>query len=371
MSFETYLVVPSVRLRALAAVWLHCFIVFEALEAAAFQRLHVTFSILFCSEPEGATGTTDAQGAAAATETGNASRSLSDDSGGEGPAARKRKAKDTGENDKGITRPAASATTRVHIIRGMGTDAARRAVLGTVELLEMILLQAPAETVFIAQCVRRLFRDTVATSVLLQQKLFQRLRTRRNGGSPRGKVGLLCVTEACFASLTSTISLLILPPPTEDETESGLWCGRLPLQDRMAVTGEGVDFQFKKARVVGAASWKLTYLTKLPCRVASMTGVWVIDAEPPLRGFLDIIPTTTTAAQGFTLGALLDISLQKPKYHQGYVYGEWEVIHAEPMIDFLTRLEREMGKEARLESMRVDMWDVVWPKAEEWEIFEG
>ncbi|TKA80537.1 hypothetical protein B0A55_02024 [Friedmanniomyces simplex] len=316
-------------------------------------------------------------------------RHASDDSGGGGPAARKRKAKDTGENGKVNT---ASATTRVHITRGTGTDSARRAVLGTAELLEMILMQAPVETVFVAQCVSRLFRDTVAASVLLQQKLFLHpptLESTEKWGLTAGKGGPIMPRR----SVLRVSDINHLPPnlaPTDrgysglfqparhlnpiiyrDETESGLWCGRLPLQDRMAVTGEGVDFQFKNARLIGAASWKLTYLTEFPCRVASMTGVWVIDAEHPLRGFLDIIPTTTTAAQGFTLGALLDISLQKPKYHHGYVYGEWEVIHAEPMIDFLKRLERETGKEARLESMRVDMWDVVWPKAEEWEMFEG
>lgn len=59
--------------------------------------------------------------------------------------------------------------------RSMTTDASRRAVFETAELLETILLCLPTKTVFAAMRVSRQFHDIVATSPKLQEKLFLRL----------------------------------------------------------------------------------------------------------------------------------------------------------------------------------------------------
>ncbi|RMY67170.1 hypothetical protein D0864_11647 [Hortaea werneckii] len=64
-------------------------------------------------------------------------------------------------------------TTR-RITRGMTTDAARRAVFETAELLENVMMQLPPRKIFVIQRVCKQFRDVVATSVKLQQRLFLR-----------------------------------------------------------------------------------------------------------------------------------------------------------------------------------------------------
>lgn len=56
----------------------------------------------------------------------------------------------------------------------MTTDAARRAVLDTAELLENIMMQLPPRKIFVIQRVCKQFRDIVANSVKLQQRLFLR-----------------------------------------------------------------------------------------------------------------------------------------------------------------------------------------------------
>ena len=69
---------------------------------------------------------------------------------------------------------AAEEPTTRRITRGMTTDAARRAVFETAELLENIIMQLPPRKIFVIQRVCKQFRDIVATSVKLQQRLFLR-----------------------------------------------------------------------------------------------------------------------------------------------------------------------------------------------------
>ncbi|KAI6788174.1 hypothetical protein KC360_g8708 [Hortaea werneckii] len=76
----------------------------------------------------------------------------------------------TDSNQKNATE---TPTTR-RITRGMTTDAARRAVFETAELLENIFIQLPPRKIFVIQRVCKQFRDVVASSVKLQQRLFLR-----------------------------------------------------------------------------------------------------------------------------------------------------------------------------------------------------
>ncbi|OTA22973.1 hypothetical protein BTJ68_14019 [Hortaea werneckii EXF-2000] len=86
-------------------------------------------------------------------------------------ALKKRKA----EVDHGSRkRQATETSTTRRVTRGMTTDAARRAVFGTAELLENIIMQLPPRKIFVIQRVCKQFRDIVATSVKLQQRLFLR-----------------------------------------------------------------------------------------------------------------------------------------------------------------------------------------------------
>ncbi|KAI7281629.1 hypothetical protein KC345_g4052 [Hortaea werneckii] len=86
-------------------------------------------------------------------------------------APKKRKA----EADHGSRKKQATETPSTRrITRGMTTDAARRAVFETAELLENIVMQLPPRKIFVIQRVCKQFRDIVATSVKIQQRLFLR-----------------------------------------------------------------------------------------------------------------------------------------------------------------------------------------------------
>ncbi|KAK3639671.1 hypothetical protein LTR22_017344 [Elasticomyces elasticus] len=75
-------------------------------------------------------------------------------------------------------RPLGAVSTRGgRITRAMKVDVTLQAVFNTAELLESIILHLSVKQVFGVQRVCTQFRDTVATSILLQKKLF--LRTSR------------------------------------------------------------------------------------------------------------------------------------------------------------------------------------------------
>lgn len=58
----------------------------------------------------------------------------------------------------------------------MTTDAARKAVFNTSELLEAILVCLPPKTLFGVQRVSKQFQAIIATSVPIQEKMFLRVR---------------------------------------------------------------------------------------------------------------------------------------------------------------------------------------------------
>ena len=71
---------------------------------------------------------------------------------------------------------APSAPTSMRITRNMKTDGPRQAVFNTAELLEAILLQIPTKQLFTIRRVSKQFRDTVDSSVKLQEEMFLRPR---------------------------------------------------------------------------------------------------------------------------------------------------------------------------------------------------
>jgi len=60
----------------------------------------------------------------------------------------------------------------------MTTDAARKAVFNTSELLEAILVCLPPQTLFGVQRVSKKFQAIIATSIPIQEKMFLRLRSK-------------------------------------------------------------------------------------------------------------------------------------------------------------------------------------------------
>jgi hypothetical protein len=74
--------------------------------------------------------------------------------------------------------PKETPTTSRRHTRGMTTDAARKAVLNTSELLESILVCLPPKTLFGVQRVSKQFQGIIATSIPIQEKMFLRLRNK-------------------------------------------------------------------------------------------------------------------------------------------------------------------------------------------------
>lgn len=64
----------------------------------------------------------------------------------------------------------------MRITRSMKTDGPRQAVFNTAELLEAILLEIPMKQLFPIRRVSKQFRDTVNTSIKLQEEMFIRPR---------------------------------------------------------------------------------------------------------------------------------------------------------------------------------------------------
>ena len=60
----------------------------------------------------------------------------------------------------------------------MTTDAARKAVFNTSELLESILVCLPPKTLFGVQRVSKQFQAVIATSIPIQEKMFLRLSNK-------------------------------------------------------------------------------------------------------------------------------------------------------------------------------------------------
>ncbi|KAK5680200.1 hypothetical protein LTS10_007127 [Elasticomyces elasticus] len=267
------------------------------------------------------------------------------------------------ENSKPRERARIPPSTSRVITRSMATDAARQAVLTTAELLELILLQLPARTVFGTQRVCRQFHDCVAASVLLQRKLFltppsdiEETWTLVHAPGPSN-------AQPQFSLFTgSPLTAVVRIPPT----------GKLPpnvfgrvgvlrqvatyfgpfwkptdqaenLTDRMRGT-EKLSFKVSGVDLMGEASWKKTYLTTSPCKNVAVHLDWLLATKPVTRGRSDLNIASTGDPNGFTIGPLLDLLLQVEEKPRWYAIGTRSKRHSGLLVDLLQRLEAESGK---------------------------
>ncbi|TKA72678.1 hypothetical protein B0A55_06286 [Friedmanniomyces simplex] len=241
----------------------------------------------------------------------------------------------------------------------MTTDGPRQAVFNTAELLENILLHMPAKSVIGAQRVCRQFRDVVATSVQLQRKLFlrpavpaiterwgttghDRMRVSSSGDLPSG------LTHNIFGRL------YLKQPATVFNTILGKLPRNLPsfecfAASNMFADSENLFFDNSRAMLVGAGSWKNTYL---------------IDAEPQVSGSVDLTDpraATTDEAWGYTLGSLVDAACKDAVKLHGCYVGDRLCTHHGRAFDLIEQLEAKTGKKAVVEQLLVRMWDVSLP----------
>lgn len=97
----------------------------------------------------------------------------------------------------------------------MTTDAARKAVFNTNELLELILVFLPPKSLFGVQRVSKQFQAIIATSVPIQEKMFLRLRNTPEQGWVRQEKMTADGKELYFVEGTDPSSQQALRIPTQ------------------------------------------------------------------------------------------------------------------------------------------------------------
>ncbi|KAK5723749.1 hypothetical protein LTR15_005449 [Elasticomyces elasticus] len=133
--------------------------------------------------------------------------------------------------------------------RAMKVDGTLQAVFNTVELLESILLHLSAKQVFGIQRVCKQFRDIVATSILLQQKLFLRTSRVDSGDMLAVKYGelvalppdIICPKLAMSDSTARPNTLLLARPATQWNGMTELMIGGRRAVDRLTGVRRGFD----------------------------------------------------------------------------------------------------------------------------------
>ncbi|RMY70973.1 hypothetical protein D0862_14669 [Hortaea werneckii] len=193
-------------------------------------------------------------------------------------APKKRKA----EVDHGSRKKQAAETpTSRRITRGMTTDAARRAVFETAELLENIFVQLPPRKIFVIQRVCKQFRDIVATSVKLQQRLFLRsdgteaqewrVAAKDNADSPNsGRLRTFRFVKSNYiAGADEDLGVVFKPVRLGHVLEHAYLYKEPNAAHAFYLTNQWVEFR-RKFDYFGELSLAKTYLTHPPVQQAML-----------------------------------------------------------------------------------------------------
>jgi len=263
----------------------------------------------------------------------------------------------------------------------MTTDASRKAVLDTNELLEQIILYLPMKNIFGIQRACRQFKDVIATSPKIQEKMFLRLRNNdvpdeewsfeTHGGlrsTHRNDRRFRKVDPGCGfykpVVLNPILELIHLDPQLRSARDR--FCSE-------KFKHETVKMSFSQAHFGSQPSFLKTYITDPPCRraEAEIAASYLFDPkgdpkEDSVRGTVsgDLI----TLQQGLTIGDAV--------FARGYVGMGWEAGQSGLGGAFISeaQLEEVMHETAALVLMRdvpsptltLQLWGVVVPTDEEW-----
>ncbi|KAK5695468.1 hypothetical protein LTR97_008976 [Elasticomyces elasticus] len=283
---------------------------------------------------------------------------------------------------------ATAASTEKRVTRAMTTDAPRRAVFATVELLENILMHTPIKAVFTAQRVCRQFRDIVSDSLQLQQKLFLRLPTLQSTERwtvveaagpmyhPTLRVVRLDSSDALPANVMVDLRkqsclykpATILNPQFEAKHVVESPAVMQHFAARTLYNAEHIGLQEPTARspaLTSPESWRKMYFTDRPCNKARLRINWLIATTPCIYG--SIAGTAQTQeVRGFTTGALVEAVLDTE--HELYYYcgGVEQICSRETSVNSVIRkLEIETGKTATVTLLDIQMHDVMLPTDQE------
>ncbi|KAK5680189.1 hypothetical protein LTS10_007116 [Elasticomyces elasticus] len=270
----------------------------------------------------------------------------------------------------------------------MTTDGPRQAVFATAELIENILMNAPVKSIFGSQRVSRQFRDVVATSVNLQQRMFLRppqpvltevwtlVPKSEDEEESEDSDEEYCIVRvpasADLTAITASIGVdqasLRLPVTVLNPC---LKLHELPVQyqptiiERMENPRESLLLNVSERMLLEPGTWRSMYLTDQPCKRALVCGSWRIKCKgKPLTHGVLYVDIQTQSPHGFTLGALLDSAL-RAYFPSAYTEGKQWIDCHESLDKILERLEGERGTKAVLSGVAIEPHNTVVPNKQE------
>lgn len=197
----------------------------------------------------------------------------------------------------------------------MTTDAPRKAVFNTTELLENILLHLPIRSILTAQRVCRQFKELVDTSIHLQTALWMRTKNVEQtwfhqvtfASQPGPGIFLGVTRNQAFTAKDPTSPWMKHTELIPAELNPALLRSfELPEEDAAQRLGDGEYAQFLSPKDLAnkQGSWRKMYLTDPACK----------SIEGLLRGLLPGRPSCcvwghrkrVSDSKGLTLGAIVD-----------------------------------------------------------------
>ncbi|KAK4494049.1 hypothetical protein PRZ48_015236 [Zasmidium cellare] len=211
----------------------------------------------------------------------------------------------------------------------MSSDNAQHKVFQVNELLEHVLLQLPWKDLFMCQSVSRRFRDVVAGSTSLKQKMF--LLLRDSSVSPQESSLKICPALDKY--------------PYRRQT---------PSSTNKSQAQEVVRLIRPPANVVEESSWHKLYLTDPPVRKMWATLSWTVNGNDDTWATIHYLGYVEPSPDedGFTIGNMIDAALFGS---QGTVNMDASWIPRRPelfpvpgtAIEVISRAESQLGVKAK------------------------
>lgn len=273
--------------------------------------------------------------------------------------------------------------TEMRITRRMTTDMSRNAVLSTVELLEAIILCLPVRNIFTIQAVSQQFRDVIASSTQIQNKLFLRSCV------PKELWDLCSVLGQPTPLRHMDSSLKFLPHSDANTNKVGnpiMPAALCPIAHSASFTSDmkAIANRFRHLKNDPAyldfmnlntrhGSWRQMYLTDPPCKAVRITNAQAEISSNPCRvAYLDSF--RISRAGGITMGDIVDAICAK-KVDDLSTYSSDGTVFRPPRtkpqfsIDqWCKKYEADREYEGQLVSLDVDVMleGMALPTMEEW-----
>ena len=243
-------------------------------------------------------------------------------------------------------------TTSARITRGMTTDAARKAVLATAELLEEILKHLPLKRLFAAQRVCRQFEIVVRSSSQLQQAMFLNWSTKKDlvwSIEPGSLANPYCGDKFV---VNKDVDLSRRTPGRRHFMPVKLCSLLKPIYETSfgwvneSNVSHGVPVRLNMCKgLTQSTSWKHIFLSDPPCTIAEVRIAWNLKSKPPASGVTGF--ATIHDATGLTLGKVFEIMMQDSvfDYHSE---GEHKWESDRTLSDVILALEAASGKRATI-----------------------